>query len=89
MIMGERWDKIKIWLGKLGATLLPEKVKAYLRARASDKFEILMRGFGGMVTVWTIAIFGAIIAWVTSGDPQWSYAVAVGLGATSDYLVSV
>lgn len=87
--MGKRLDKVKNFLGELGKIVMPEVVRDYLKARAMDKFEILMRGFGGVLTVWTISFFGGLVALATSGSPQWGYVIAAGLGATGDWLTSV
>ena len=64
-------------------------IKNYLKARANSKLEILLRGFGGVLTVWTVAIFAAFVALATNQDPQWGLVLAAGLGGTGQYLTQV
>ena len=60
----------------------------YIKLRAKSKLEILMRGFGSMLTIWVVGLFSALIAWVTGNPAGWALFWAAGFGATSQFCVS-
>ena len=61
----------------------------YVKYRINKKLEIVLRGLGGVFTVWTVAIFAAFVALATGQNPQWGLVAAAGLGATGQYLTQL
>ena len=84
-----KWKRLKGIVNWFKTNKTLKIIATYLKLRAKSKQEIMLRGLGGVLTVWTVAIFAGLVALATGQNPQWGLVAAAGLGATGQYLTQV
>jgi len=63
--------------------------KAYTSNRLKSYVEVIAKSLSATLITWTLAVIGGVVAIATGGNPNWGAIIAVGLGATSQLLVTI
>ncbi len=65
-----------------------KRALTYLRSNLKKNLKTMLINTGALIISWTTALFGIAIGYVTSQPIVWGTALAIGIGATSQYVTA-